>query len=498
MKNEGALFDLVKSLTKSEKRFIKIYASCFSPKESNGYLALFNAFDKSVKYNEAKLGKKMSGSTQDLRGIKGYLYTLILDCLDFYHRDSSSSSSASKYIHVARILSAKRLDSQSDKIISKAWKLSKEFDRYENLVTLNDLRKSHEFKRETITHEKIGSYRSENIRAIEEMRLKQEYWALYSELLNMRLLEGAMSDHLDNELLKSICKNPYFDVLPVNASFEVNMYFLLSKIEYCRIVSDTIHSSSYIRKLLSLFEKNEIRISDNVEYYVLALNSFIGGVVYGESRSEADAILKKLNTLPSLLGDNIVSRDLKIYIFQVYYVLATHIAIVFKDYESGIPYIEQYEKEKRLVEKYFIPSYQLSLQANFACVYFGAGKFKEALKHCNSVLSSAIKVRYDVLYEVRILLLMVHYELRNQIILPSLIRGTRASLKKMNKENHFTALFLKYLHLLLDVESKKDKKIIFTEFKEKLLPLLNPKSGNTILDNVDMIAWLDRKIENPL
>ena len=46
MKKDGPLFELIKSLTKSEKRFIKIYASRYTMKGKNNYLELFDIIDK--------------------------------------------------------------------------------------------------------------------------------------------------------------------------------------------------------------------------------------------------------------------------------------------------------------------------------------------------------------------------------------------------------------------------------------------------------------------
>jgi len=112
-------------------------------------------------------------------------------------------------------------------------------------------------------------------------------------------------------------------------------------------------------------------------------------------------------------------------------------------------------------------------------------------------MAHPLKIRPDLVYNVRILFLLVHYELGNQIILPSLIRSVYSSLKKMNKENQFSTILLKHLSLLVNAESNKEEKIIFIRLKENLIPLHDNKFENAILNDIDVIAWIDRNIENP-
>ena len=498
MKKEGALFDLIKSLTKSEKRFIKIHASRYSMSGKNNYLKLFDALDKLNEYDGAKLRKKIKSSSFDgnLRGIKNYLYFLILDSLDFYHKDSSIDRRTSKYINIARILSEKRLDQQSNKIVEKTKKLSEEFNRFENIIALNSLQKITGFKRETISNEDIQNYYKENFSSIENMRTKLEYNKIYDELLFKRLQLGLITNPLEIKRLKSFYNNPYFKDAPKSNSFDVNMYYLLSKIEYYRILMDTKNGGVYIRKLIALFESNTKRIADNLNYYLYALNVFISERVYANDRKEADVILKKIISIPTLIGEKVIAHDMRVQIFQIYYVLLTHISLIFRDYENAIPHIRKFEIEKKRFENYFTPSFRLCMQSNIACVYFGAGQYKQALKWCNEAMSHPPKTRDDVVYVVRILNLLVHYELENEIILPSLIKSTYNNLFKQKRKSQFVVTFFKYLRPLIRTESKTDKISIFIQLREKLLPLIDNKLENDIFDDIDILHWIEKKIQD--
>jgi len=498
MRKEGALFDLIKSLTKSEKRFIKIYASRYTMGSNNKYIRLFNSIDRLKKYDEAKLQKKIKDNffSGNLRGVKNYLYFLILDCLDFYHKDSSIDRRTSKYINIARVLAEKRLDEQSNKIIEKTRRLSEEFNRFENIIALNSLQKITGFKRETISSEDIQRYYKENFLAVENMKIKLGYNKVYDELLFKRLRIGLITNPLEKQRLKSYYDNPYFREQPKSSSFDVHMYYLLSKIEYSRILMDTKSGGIYIRKLISLFENNINRIADNVNHYLYALNVFISERVYVNNREEADSILKKMVSIPALLGEKTISHDVRVQVFQIYYVLLTHIALIFRDYETAIPQIRKFETEKKKFENYFTPSFQLCMQSNIACIYFGSGQYKLALKWCNVAMTHPPKTRDDVVYVIRILYILIHYELGNDIILPSLLKSTYNNLYKQKRRNQFVVLFFKYLRLLLRAESDTEKKSIFIQFKADILPLVDNKFENDIFDDIDVVRWIDKKLQS--
>ena len=51
------LFQLIKSLSKQEKRYFKLYASRHVIGEKNKYVQLFDAIDKQAAYNEEKIKK---------------------------------------------------------------------------------------------------------------------------------------------------------------------------------------------------------------------------------------------------------------------------------------------------------------------------------------------------------------------------------------------------------------------------------------------------------
>ena len=81
-RNTDELFQLIKSLNKSEKRIFKLHVKRISGNEDLKILALFDALDSMAEYDEEKLLRKNASiQKQQLSNMKAYLYKQILSSL---------------------------------------------------------------------------------------------------------------------------------------------------------------------------------------------------------------------------------------------------------------------------------------------------------------------------------------------------------------------------------------------------------------------------------
>lgn len=87
-----------------------------------------------------------------------------------------------------------------------------------------------------------------------------------------------------------------------------------------------------------------------------------------------------------------------------------------------------------------------------------------------------------------------HFELGNQLILPSLIKSTFRYLYKRNRVYQFERIFLKYFRLFIKTDIKSEQTLLFIQFRIELIPLLDNKFENLIFRDIDIIGWIDRKI----
>jgi len=131
-RSSDALFQLVKSLEKSEKRNFKLYIKRNSASEDLQSIQLFDALDKMEEYDEAQLLKKSKSlKKQQLSNAKAHLYREILTSLRLIRQEANVDIQLHEQLDYARILYNKGLYLQSLKVLDKI----KENAKAQNQIT---------------------------------------------------------------------------------------------------------------------------------------------------------------------------------------------------------------------------------------------------------------------------------------------------------------------------------------------------------------------------
>src|SRR5262245_50347315 len=113
-RSTDALFQLIKSLEKSEKRNFKLYVKRNSASEDLKIVQVFDALDKMETYDENWLLKKYKSiKKQQLSNIKAHLYRQILSSLRLIKDEDNIDIQLHEQMDFARILYNKGLYLQS-------------------------------------------------------------------------------------------------------------------------------------------------------------------------------------------------------------------------------------------------------------------------------------------------------------------------------------------------------------------------------------------------
>src|SRR4030095_14457608 len=129
-----ALFMLIKTLEKSEKRNFKLFMKRNSGGEELKTIQLFDALDKMREYDESQLLKKNKGiKKQQLSNIKASLYKQILSSLRIITDENSVDIQLHEQMDHARILYNKGLYHQTLKVLEKMKEQAKAYHQLTHL-----------------------------------------------------------------------------------------------------------------------------------------------------------------------------------------------------------------------------------------------------------------------------------------------------------------------------------------------------------------------------
>src|SRR6201994_327696 len=130
-RSSDALFQLIKSLEKSEKRNFKLYIKRNSGSEDLKSIQLFDALDKMDEYDEAQLlSKNKNLRKQQLSNAKAHLYREILSSLRLIRQEENIDLQLHEQLDHARILYNKGLYLQSLKILDRMKELARENSQF--------------------------------------------------------------------------------------------------------------------------------------------------------------------------------------------------------------------------------------------------------------------------------------------------------------------------------------------------------------------------------
>jgi hypothetical protein len=141
---------------------------------------------------------------------------------------------------------------------------------------------------------------------------------------------------------------------------------------------------------------------------------------------------------------------------------------------------------------------RITILYNVFYLYFGTGQYSKALKIINELLTDYQKeLRYDIQSAVRILNLMLHFELGNETVLESSALSTYRFLYKSNRLYKFENIVLNYIRKEMPmITNKKEQVESFKKLRASFEELEKDDYERKALEYFDYISWLDAKISN--
>ena len=131
MRSSDFLFRLIKSLSKGDRRNLKLFGRL--QEGDKKYLQLFDAIDAQEEYDEDMLLEQFKGErfVNQFSVAKNYLYNYILKTLHVFHHDPHWDLST--LMHQAEILMSKNLFEQSQKVVRKARHMAERQERFQEI-----------------------------------------------------------------------------------------------------------------------------------------------------------------------------------------------------------------------------------------------------------------------------------------------------------------------------------------------------------------------------
>src|SRR3990170_2173679 len=431
-RSTDALFQLVKSLEKSEKRNFKLYVRRNSSSENLKTIQLFDALDKMNDYDEPLLLKKNKTiSKQQLSNIKAQLYRQILSSLRIIKDENNIDIRLHEQMDYARILYNKGLYLQSLKALDRL----KDMARDHNQVTYLQQALFFEKKIEALYITRSMQNRAE--RLTQESDAVNDSLTLINKLSNLSLqLYGwyIQHGHARNENDVKSIKLFFETSLPAEATaakgFYEKLYFYQSHCWYAFIRLDFLQYYRYCQRWVDLFEKYPDMLAVETANYIKGMHNLMSAHFDLLNHEKLAETIKQFEKFArhKLVAQNDNNRILT---YQYLYTARINLYFLQGTFNKGllmVPHLEEMLKEYGL---YLDTHRVLIFYYKIACLYFGSGDNEKAIDYLNRIINQKSDLRSDLQCYARLLHLIAHYELGNFDLLEYLIKSVYRYMSKM-------------------------------------------------------------------
>lgn len=489
-----AVFDLVKLMSKAEKRNFKLYATRLDGNEDAKFLKLFGSLDAMEQYDEAKvLAQCPEINKLQLPNLKAHLYKQILTSLRMLNVQHSTSLQIREQIDFVKILFDKGLYVEAQKLLERVEAKAKAAEQWSAVLDIVDLQRQL----------KVLSFSSEmNFVAEKTAKASNVVSTMVNNIASLSLLSvqcyalhqniGFARSQKDLDRLNNYFK-PKIDAYEGKSmTFTETFYFYQVKAWYYYISHHTTLSYRYALKWVDHFnthpEMKEIMYDGYMRGYAHVLDGMYLMHKYKAFVRTLEEFERETASV-SRLNDNaaMISQ-------QILFTAQLNKCIMAGTYKEGLwlvknidSYLKKYGDRLTIHEK-------MPLYYKVATLYFGDGNYHKCIEYLSYIISvKDHNIRRDLQCYARMLNLMALYDAQLDFNIDYQIRSVYSFIVKMRDMTEMKdelLSFFKSFGNINAIDLKKELKILY----ERLKPYEKHRYERRTFYYIDILSWLESKI----
>ena len=489
------LFQLIKSLEKSEKRNFKLYATRNSSSEELISIQLFDALDKMDTYDEGVLLSKNDRiKKQQLSNLKAHLYKQILSSLRLIN-DNFIDISLHEQMDYARILYNKGLYHQSLKVLDKLKEQAKNNNQLTYLQQVLFFEKKIEALYITRSiQDRADDLSKESLEVNESLSLVSKFSNLSLQLYSWYIKNGHCRNEEESIALQDFFTTKLGDKIPVCTSFYERLYLYQCYCWNAFIRQDFLQYYRYSQKWVNLFEEEPFMLPIETAHYIKGMHNLMGShfdLANHKKLVETLAVFDQF-CITDLVQNNVNNR-IQCFVYNTISIVNKH--FLEGTFTEGLALIPAIEEKLKEYEIYLDRHRILVFYYKIACLYFGSGDYEKTIDYLYKIINWRVDLRNDLQCYSRLLHLIAHFELGNEEILDHLIKSVYRFMAKLQNLSVVEEEIFKFIRTSFHISVKNIK----PELEKLLLKLTNHQNDRyetRAFIYLDIISWLESKIEN--
>lgn len=485
------LFLLIKSLSKTEKRYFRLYVMNTVSLKERPYIKLFDEIERQKVYVEDILKQKKIVPSNNMKKAKWRLSKIILKCLDFYYSESIFDSVFKNQFKNILVLYQKGLYTQCRKAVNKLKKELIFYERYTELIELCRFEK----KLPTTSKFLIPGNSAIETESVKKLAAEIELQNLSDDIYNAIETNERARTNANIKTIKNILNSALLITNTPPKTFRTLFYYFNAKGLCYSALGRSDKTYQYLKNQVELFKKYPHQVKQYPEMYISSINNFLISCFHTGHINE---YYRNLFALKKMEKQYIKSgnKRLATSLFNITSVHETAAMGHLGNFDGVDILIPELEEKLRYYSTGVNLNIKLTLFYNTAYILFATKNYSKALVWINKIINHAkVEVRQDLQTFARILNLIIHYEMGNSDLLAYINRAAIRFTNKKGRLLKYESNVFNFIKKLIPVSDKNESLELFKSFKKDLLVLANDPLEKMAFEEFDMIAWVDSKIE---
>ncbi len=494
--HKDALFVLIKSLSKSEKRQFKLYVGRLGVNTDAKFLALFNLLDRLKVYKEDVILDSGIVKKAQLSNLKAHLYKQILVSLRLNPVNQNVRVQFREQLDFATILYQKGLYKQSLKILDKVRTAAIENEEkniaYE-IVELEKIIETQYITRSIPDRADELAVLAKELSAQNVMTSKLSNLSL--QLYSMMLKVGYARSDEDYQKVQQYFEKHLPKYKIEDLGFREKLWLYKAYLWYSFLTQDFLSCYKYSNKWVSLFYEYKEMIHLNPVFFLKGNHYLLESLFFVKYSSQ---FKQTLDNLEKILEDKNFPKNDNINSLAFLYLNANKLNLHFLEgtFSKGLYLVKIIEyginKHSNKIDAHHV----MILYYKIACLYFGNGDNKNCILYLKKIIDNKnLKMREDLMCFARVLSLVAHYEAGMDYHLEVQLKSTYKFLLKMNDMHAVQKEMIKFLRSLGSIYPHELRDEFLKLYKELKKYEDHPYEKRAFL-YLDIISWLESHLEN--
>ena len=496
MLKSESLIHLINNLTKQEKKEFSLY---ISNKPEKDYIFLFRLIDdkKVSDPEELKMSFLAAKPTSSFNTVVIYLFDLLIDILTRLRTEQDSYYLLFNELLHARVLYEKSMYQECFQVLKKVKEKAVYYENHFALLVAQRLELNYllTLDFEDMDEQKLLNKQYKMNNTLKSIRQLNEQSSLY-ELLKYRMINRGASRSLEEtQKLDDLVTSEISIVASAGVeNFEIKKNHQLFQANYFITVGDYKAAFNSFVELNKLFEENSHLWNNPPVYYLMTVEGMLESLRIMHNYEGMNYFIEKLTKLSSPSSSFQLNVTYVIFIYRLFSFIDAG------DFDKAGIWIAEHQAS--LIDKMLLlkEQQQAEMSLYIALIHLGNGEYRKARKRLSATIGRGHLYSLPLFRTIRIVNVMIHYELGDIDYIQSEIRSIKREMSKNKGYNlKVESFLLKFLNYSFADTNRKRRAEIWESMAEEVHALYADKYETQILRKFDFVAWVEAKIfEVPL